>query len=161
MQIGLVRALAAAVILFAGGCAAISIATVGTVAGLAASTVDTGADLYKMGKLDAADLATFDDVVAATKAAAKEMGLALKGLFATPPGYYRLIYVDDRGGQGTVTIQRRTATLTHTRIDVGLFGSEPVARLFLARVRGHLTGAIAPAPAPIPARGAETPATSP
>ncbi|HSV14349.1 MAG TPA: hypothetical protein VLI90_08825, partial [Tepidisphaeraceae bacterium] len=64
MQIGPVRATAAAVILFVGGCAAIPIATVGTVAGLAASTVDTGADLYKMGKLDAADLATFDDVVA-------------------------------------------------------------------------------------------------
>jgi hypothetical protein len=110
-------------------------------AGLAATTVDTGADLYKLGKLDAADLARFDDVVAATRSAAREMGFANKGLTAGPAGFYRLVYADDQGSQMTVSMRRRTAMLTHTRIDVGIFGSEPTARLFLARLRGHLGGA--------------------
>jgi hypothetical protein len=153
----LLMAWLAAFALTGGGCAGVPIATVGTVAGLAASTVDTGADLYKLGKLDAADLATFDEVIAATKSAATEMRFALKGVTATPVGFCRLVYADDQGGQLTVTIQRRTATLTRTRIDVGLFGSEPTARLFLARLRGYLAGAIEPA-AP---RGAETPARHP
>src|SRR5262249_53978983 len=87
--------------------------------------------------------------------AAKELSLALKGMTNTPEGYCRLVYVDDKGGQATITIQRRTPTFTYTRIDVGISGSEPAARLFLARLRGHLSGALAPATA----RGAETPAT--
>jgi hypothetical protein len=120
-----------------GGCAGIPIAAAGTVAGLAATTVDTGSALYKMGKLDTADLATFDEVISATRTAGDEMGLAMRGFTTMPPDFYRLVYADDQGAQMTVTIRRRTAKLTYTRIDVGLFGSEPTARLFLARIRGH------------------------
>jgi hypothetical protein len=136
----------------------VPIATVSTVAGLAATTVDTGADLYKLGKLDSADLATADEAFAAAKAAANEMGFALKGLSVAPSEHSRLVYVDDHGAQMTVTIRRRTATLTHTRIDVGLFGSEPVARLFLARLRGHLPPTASPAPGPQAPAGLGQPA---
>ena len=121
-----------------GGCAAVPLAAAGTLAGLAATSVDTGAGLYSLGKLDTAELATFDDLFAATRAAGAEMGFALSGRSTRPGGWAQLEYVDDRGARTTVTVQRRTATLTRCRIDVGVFGSETTARLFLRRLRAHL-----------------------
>jgi hypothetical protein len=133
-------ALVLAVVLLStsGGCAAVPLAAAGTLAGIASSTVGAGSDLYRAGKLDAADLAAFDAVAAAAEMAGEDMGFALKGRAPVPAGRLRLSYVDDRGATITVTADRRTATLTHTRIDVGLFGSETTARLMLGRIRAHL-----------------------
>ena len=42
---------------------------------------------------------------------------------------------DDRKAAISVAVERRTETLCRTRIDVGVFGSEPTARLILIRMR--------------------------
>src|SRR5262245_11550122 len=51
------------------GCTTAAVATAGTMVGLAASAVSTGADVYRMGKLDSADQARYDDWLDAVRAA--------------------------------------------------------------------------------------------
>jgi hypothetical protein len=119
------------------GCAAIPVATAGTLASIAATGVSTGSDLYKMGKLDTAELARVDEFVAAAHRAAYDLRLARTG-YTTSPGITTIWFKDDRGANVKVIVERRTETLTRCRIDVGLYGSEVTARLFLARLRAHL-----------------------
>jgi hypothetical protein len=58
-----------------GGCAALPLATLGTVAGFAATAVSTGRDVCKGGKLDTAEMAGFDDAVWAARRAAADLDL--------------------------------------------------------------------------------------
>ena len=119
-----------------GGCTTAAVASAGTMVGLAASAVSTGADVYRLGKLDSADEARFDDWVIAVHTAATELDLKIVTESRDDDkGEWRCTLVDDRNAKVKVTVTRRTRTLCHTRIDVGWFGSQPTARLILARVR--------------------------
>jgi hypothetical protein len=119
----------------AGGCATAAVVSAGTMVGLAASAVSTGADVYRMGKLDAADEARFDEWVAAVRAAAAELDLKLAKETNDGKGVWRCTLTDERNSKVRVSVERRTRALCRTRIDVGWFGSESTARLILARVR--------------------------
>ena len=122
----------------AGGCAAIPMATLGTLAGVTASAVSTGTDIYQMGKLETAEMAPFERATEAARRAADDLCLADKGSERRKRGGLMLHYADAKGAGLKVLIEPRTATLVRVRIDVGWFGSEPTARLFLARMRAHL-----------------------
>jgi len=130
-------AVAAAGLTGAGGCATAAVASAGTMVGLAASAVSTGADAYRLGKLDSADEARYAEWVAAVHAAAAELHLKLEKESDDGKGVYRCTLRDDRGSKIKLGVERRTETLCRTRIDVGWFGSEPTARLLLWRIRFH------------------------
>src|SRR5205085_1586208 len=59
------------------GCAAFTVATAGTLVGIAASSISTGADIYQLGKLDAVEMDTFDDCIAAVRLAASDLGMKI------------------------------------------------------------------------------------
>ena len=110
----------------------------GTIAGIAASAISTGADVYRMGKLDAADEARFDDWIGDFHLSAADLHVKVdKESYDGAKGVWRCVLVDDRNSKASISVERRTETLCRTRIDVGWFGSEPTARLILARVRQH------------------------
>ena len=139
---------AVAVALLAGGCAAVPVAAVGTIAGAAASAVSTGSEIYKLGKLDTADMARQADAIRAARLAAADLGLTFKKEEPRKGGATRLEFTDAKGASLKVLVEPRTPVLVHLRIDVGWFGSEPVARLFLARLRTHLPPPAVPTTAP-------------
>lgn len=128
----------------AGGCAAIPLATLGAIAGAAGSAASTGQEIYGMGKLDTAELQRGLDVSLAARKAALEMGLDRrpnpKEMNAKDPFVEELEFVDRKGERVTVRIDQRAERLVLLRIDVGIFGSEPFAHLFLNRLRTHLPG---------------------
>ena len=124
-------------LLLCGGCAEAGIATAGAVMGLAGSSITTGADVYGMGKLDAADMVAFEEQVAAVRAAAEDLELTLEKEEAYEPGRWRCTLADDRQTRVRIYLDRRTPRLCRTRVDVGVLGSEPMARLILLRIRTH------------------------
>ena len=139
------RALAVVLLLFAvvgagGGCAAVPVAAAGTMVGMTASAVTTGSDIYRLGKLDAAEMAGFDESVAAARSAAADLGLREKKTEPRKGDAVRITFADDRNTTLTVRVEPRTASLVLIRIDVGWFGSQTTARLFLTRLRVHLLG---------------------
>ena len=73
-----VVALGAALCGAGGGCAALPLATLGILAEFTASAVSTGKDVYRLGKLDTAEMARDDQVIAATLLAAQELHLTPK-----------------------------------------------------------------------------------
>lgn len=122
------------------GCAALPLAALGTVIGVGASAVSTGASVYSLGKLNSAEPASADQVRHAMEAAADELDLrAQPGSGFDESGItYTGHWTDAFGAKIDVIIQQRSSRLTRLRIDVGVFGNEPTARLVLARVRDHL-----------------------
>lgn len=138
-------------LLFCSGCAAVPLATVGTAAGIASAAVSTGADVYRQGKLDAAELATLDDVHFAAHAASEELALTFLSE-KSDDDKIDLRYEDDHGADVLIIIDRRTRALTHIRIDVGVFGAEPAARLMLQRIRFQLRSGSSTQPVPVPMR---------
>jgi len=129
----------------AGGCAAIPLATVGTVAGISTSAVSTGREIFTLGKLDDAEIAGYPETLEATRRAAAELHLSPKPE-KLKPWAAELVFVDEQGATVEVDVERRTGTLVRVRIDVGLFGSEVTARLFLTRLRLYLPPVNPPLP---------------
>jgi hypothetical protein len=124
-----------------GGCASLTLATLGTLAGAAGSAVSTGHEVYSLGKLDAAELARLDQAVLATHQAADELGLTFKPNpreHQKDSSIVQLPFVDDKGSRLTVRIDRRAEQFVLVRVDVGWFGSQVTAELFLTRLRAHL-----------------------
>ena len=121
------------------GCATVSVATAGTIAGIAASSISTGAEVYRLGKLDAVEMDTFEDATAAVRLAASDLELKIvedekkKG-----KDEWSFELSDDVKNTLSVRVQQRTDRLAAIRVDVGIFGSEPTAHLVLARIRTHL-----------------------
>jgi hypothetical protein len=131
-------AVAVGAALASGGCATLSLATLGSVLGVAGSAASTGGAVFSRGKLDSAEMASADRWSAAVRAAAAELCLSVAEPRVGEPGGPRLFTLtDDHGSAVDVRIETRTATLLRNRIDVGLFGSEPTARLLLSRIRHH------------------------
>jgi hypothetical protein len=85
------------------------------------------------GKGDSAWLARYDDVVQATLRAGKALSLKLekkengadKSLFD---------FVDEKGNELDIIIERRTATVTYIRFNVGLFGTTSTGRLMARQI---------------------------
>jgi hypothetical protein len=122
----------------AGGCAAVPVATLGTLLGVGASAVSAGNDVFQLGKLDTAEMAAFDRAVAAARRAADDLSMRHRNTDPRRGRAVRLTFEDARGAALSVRVEPRTATLVRIRIDVGWFGSETTARLFLERMRVHL-----------------------
>lgn len=134
--------LLSALAITAGGCAALPLAALGTVLGVGASAVSTGASVYSLGKLNSAELASADQVRHAAEHAADELDLhVVDGAFDASGLDYAMHLVDRSGGKVEIIVQERSARLTRLRVDVGLFGNEPTARLILERVRARLPAA--------------------
>lgn len=121
-----------------GGCAEATIATASTLVGVAAAGISTGADVYRMGKLNSADLARLDQSIDAVHAAAGDMHFVIEKEEYYATGKWRCTLSDERKTRIRIYLERRTQTLCWTKIDVGIFGSEPTARLILARMRQHV-----------------------
>lgn len=123
-----------------GGCGAtLTLGTLATAAGLAATAVGTGADVFGLGKLNSAEAASADAVRLAVEHVADDLGFeVVGGGFEGDTDKYLFRWRDDKGAEVKVIVEPRTATLTRLRIDVGLLGNEPTARLILARIRRQL-----------------------
>jgi hypothetical protein len=127
-----------AVLLASPGCATLTLGTIATAIGVAGSAVSTGNAVFSQGKLDSAEMSTTQNWLAAVRLAAGELHLTLKEEpHATPNTPHYLTLSDDHGSTISIRVERRTETLLRSRISVGLFGSEPTARLLLSRIRHH------------------------
>ena len=131
------RLTALVVVLAITGCAAAPLAALSTAFGIAGTAVSTGSSVYSSGKLDSAEMASLDDLRAAVFQAADD--LRLETIYEKDVDATRQIrFVDTRQFRIDVTIDPRTDNFARLRINVGINGSEPTARLMLARVRLHL-----------------------
>jgi hypothetical protein len=139
------------------GCAAIPLATIGTVAGISTSAISTGREVFTLGKLDTTELAPYPQTLMAARSAAAEMYLRPKGPEKLKAWKGELVFMDDKGATIEVDIERRTEMMVRIRVDVGLFGSEVTARLFLTRLRQYLPPVKPPQPQ-TPASTATAPA---
>jgi hypothetical protein len=129
-----------------GGCAAIPLATIGTVAGITSSAVSTGRTVFTLGKLDTAEMAGYPETLEAARAAATDLYLKPKGPDQLKDWSGTLTFVDEKDGKVEVTVERRTEMMVRLRIDMGLFGSQVTAELFLTRLRLHLPPVKPPQP---------------
>jgi hypothetical protein len=112
----------------------------GTVLGALGSAASTGADAYKLGKLDAALSCDAGDCRHAAVRAAGDLGLRVSAdsIETKPNVIYTMTLTDDLNHTVEIRVQHRTRSMCLCRVDVGLFGSEPVARLVMEHVRKHL-----------------------
>jgi len=85
------------------------------------------------GKGDSFWLARFDDVVQATGRAGRALSLKLKEekIKKDQAVFY---YMDDKGNQLNILIERRTETMTYALFDAGLFGSRSMGRLMAGQI---------------------------
>lgn len=122
------------------GCITASLATVGTVLGAVGSAASTGADVYKLGKLESALFCNARDCHVAVLATAVDLGLLVKSdSLSTKEGIvYEMALLDDLKSQVGIRIEQRSSKITLCRVDVGFFGSEPTAKLVIERIRVHL-----------------------
>ena len=118
--------LTAMCLIFAGlsGCAApLAMQGLGSTSPVAVSYIGGG-------KGESFWLARYDDVVQATQRAGQTLSLKLrKKMIEKDQATFK--YIDDKGKQLDVLIERRTDTMTYTRFDVGLFGSKSMGRLMV------------------------------
>jgi hypothetical protein len=115
----------------AAGCVA---AAAGTVPAIA-TALETGADVYRLGKLDSADEVRYERWVAACRSGIAGLHYHVEKEADKGKGRWMCIMRDDRRSRVDITVDRRTEAFCLTRIDVGVFGSEPTARLILATIR--------------------------
>lgn len=138
------KRLALSVLLLLSGCAAVPIAALGTVLGVGATAVSTGASVYSLGKLNSAENASAAEVRHAAQLMADELDFkTLDGGFDEKKLVYTYTFADRLGTKLKVVVAERSARLCRLRIDVGLFGNEPTARLVLLKIRSHLPDAAA------------------
>lgn len=130
----------AIVLLAGGGCAAIPLTTAGAALEMAGTAASQGAAVYSLGKLDFSVNADFGECNAAIHAAIADLQLHLMKCEFADKGQDKIVYEleDDRKSRTDVSVDRRTARLCQCRVDVGIFGSEPTAKLIMDRIRHHL-----------------------
>jgi hypothetical protein len=123
-----------------GGCITASLATLGTVLGAVGTAASTGSDVYHLGKLEAAVFSNATDCHAAALLASIDLDLRLKIDQRTdkPQQVWEMTLVDKFDTPVGIHIEYRTAKFCLCRVDVGIFGSEPTAHLFMDRIRAHL-----------------------
>lgn len=117
-------------------CAAIPVATLAA----AGSAVQSGSSVWRSGMLSSALLAPFDRTVGAVEAAAAELGLSVRAR-SSREGHDAIYLVDDHHNRMRIMVKHRTDAYTVVVIDMGVFGSQAVARLILRRIEHHLADA--------------------
>jgi hypothetical protein len=136
------RVLIASLLLLLAACsgctAGLTVATAASAAALAGETLDTGNAVYSMGKLDSAERARLPECLDCIHAASIDLGLDAMTEKTLSDGRMRLAFKDKRHKVTDVWLDPRSPTMTLVRIDVGWFGSQPTARLFLSRFKYHL-----------------------
>jgi hypothetical protein len=86
----------AALALCGGGCAALPLAAVGAALDATSSAVSTGSDIFRLGKLDTAEMASADDADDAARGAAADLGLRLCCAERKKHDVRRLTFADAR-----------------------------------------------------------------
>lgn len=134
-----IRALAlAGMVTGVGGCG-VELAVLGA----AASAASAGSAVYSRGKLQASWLGPFDIVVGAAEEACGDMGLQLmESRGDVTKGVWTIVAMDDQKDKIVVSVRRQTYQLTEFQIDVGLFGKQATARLFLKRMINAIDGIV-------------------
>jgi hypothetical protein len=122
------------------GCVTAGIITLGSVLGALGTAASTGSDVYKLGKLDSAFNCGGDTVFHAALLAANDLGLQVRRTEESTKdrGIWDIVMFDDLGQQTGVHIEGRTRQFCRCRVDIGIFGNEPTARLFQDHIRKHL-----------------------
>ena len=128
------------------GCVAAPVVAAGAALEAASSAVSTGTDVYRLGKLDTAVLASYDDSRAAVRQAAANF--RLKIVRDEQEGKHTNIWnfrlADDYKETVDVRIEQRSGMLCLLRVDVGWFGSQPTAQLIIDKIRSHLPSTALP-----------------
>ncbi|MDY7107365.1 MAG: DUF3568 family protein [Planctomycetota bacterium] len=125
------RALLCITLLALSGCAAgLDLAVIGA----ASQAAGTGSAVFSAGKLKAVGMADVESARRAVLIAADETSLTVEEVTSSRIGRYRIVLKDDRNARVWVYLDQRTPTLTRLQVNVGLFGSEPTARLLLTRI---------------------------
>lgn len=136
----LVIGLSAGFLLACGGCAILPLATLGTIFGIAGTAVSTAPEVYSAGKLDAALRVDDGDCRRAVRQAAADLGLRtvrdrkMRGCRRR----WDFELQDDRKSDIEITVERRSPMLCWCTVDVGIFGSEPTAKLVMRMIQSHL-----------------------
>lgn len=120
-----------------GTAAALSACEPVTATTIGMNVARSGAAFYSSGKIYAVRIADFDDVVGAVRDTAAALAMSFEEE-DVDDDRAMLKYEDDDGATILIVINRKTEVLTAFRVDVGAFGSEPLARLFLAQVEERL-----------------------
>ena len=140
----LLTATAAALLCGSSGCAAIPLSALGSLSSLGDSTVTAGRDIYSFGKLKSAELTGFWSAQDAANLAARDLGFRQKrsAVLGEDGTVLSMAFVDEKGAQIGVRIERRSPKMMFLSEDVGFiasfFGAEVTARLFLLHLRQHL-----------------------
>jgi hypothetical protein len=122
------------------GCITGSLITIGTVLGALGSAASTGSDVYKLGKLDAVLMTSAPICHAAVLNSANDLGLKVEidQQIDKKNDVWEMTVRDQLKSPVGIHIESRTDKMCRCRVDVGFFGSEPTARLFMERIRAHL-----------------------
>lgn len=102
-----------------------------------ASAAQSGATFFTQGKFSSVELAGFEDAMKAVGKAAEEMSLLLDEE-ELEPKRARLVYEDEQGQSMVVVVERRSATVTQIQADVGTFGENGLASLFMRQMAAQL-----------------------
>ncbi len=122
-----------------GGCALIPLATLGPALDIAGTAASTGPEVYGLGKLDRAVMASDGDCRRAVREAVGDLRLRIVVDGRRGCGQqWSFELRDERKSEIEITVERRTAMLCLVRVDVGIFGSEPIARLVMEVIESHL-----------------------
>jgi hypothetical protein len=118
------------------GCAAAGVA--GDIVG---SSIDTTQELFRAGKADTYANTNWQDTIGAMRRGTDKLGLHPEVEHAHPE-QLKVIYQDDRKQEVTITIVRRTETMTEVHVDVGFFGPEGLGRLVLREIAKEMPKAL-------------------
>jgi len=109
-----------------GGCAAAA----GVAGDVASSSIDTAKEAFNAGKAEMFVAVPWEQSVEGVRHAAERLTLTTVREQGHPE-QRKLVFKDDRGQEITVTVVRRSETMSELRVDVGLFGPESEGRLML------------------------------
>lgn len=129
MRAALLAAMVGVGLLGGAGCAGVETAALS--AGLAAA--ESGVTVLGRGKAQVYEVVKVGDAVEAVRRVAASLSLEPRGEHANDIRS-RLTYRDERGDTIVVSVERRTATLSLLRADVGLLGDVGMSKTFLVHV---------------------------
>ena len=128
--------LAVLCILLASNCGCTA-CLVGSAATVGAGAAEAGVTRFEMGRVTRFEIAQYEDVMEASRLAAKNLSLDLKEeKIEENRASFR--YLDDKDQKIDLLIERRTDTLIYIRVDVGIFGPQGLALLTLNQILSEL-----------------------
>ena len=136
--------IAVALMVMLSGCAALPLAALGTVADVSSSIIGTGSEVFSLGKLDSVEHAKLGQCEVAVRQTVEQLHFRFTADQFDNESHTFTI-ADDHDDEIAIEIHSMTARVCAIRIDVGIFGSEPLARLLLRGIRAHLPADLSPA----------------